>query len=688
MSTHGGVIDPPAIPGDMLDPDGVIAAADCLAEAGEAVRDHGAGIVAHWRGLAAAYQAPEADQLFAVMNPVEGRSRDFGDDVEKVAAALRVYAEAIRPIKATLARVQTDAMAFRRSIASDPDWQENQQLVDANAALVARVNAQQVALWEAERTCANAIRALYCAAPWHAMTGEDDPLGYGLTAVPIEVAIPWGSAVAREDKCPKAAAVQVKRFVWEGIVVDGLWSGVTGLAQFAGFRDWRYSEATLRESWMGIADLVPFSYFGLTMHLTEGHGLLPLGRSGDAWKGLGKGMVSWDTWGDDPARAAGGTVFNIATIFFPVGAAVSGTKSAATAANAAAKGAKVSSWLSRGAEVLDWADPLSATVKGAQFALPRLDDLAGGLRVTADLESVAKLDVPEVVSTLDDAPALARHDELGHVAVRDVETVESPVAEAVPLSEHAHTSERHLVGPDGRTIDSSGDRGTAGPRDALPSDPRPSLWDSRGDGVPPGRDEPPTGRADAASPADLPADVRSLRDDAAARFPDKTLHTEISGHKGSWNATLNNPQPNSVYVVDERSVFVTDELGRVDHVEARWEPTDRADASDRRHRDAQTGAGGQDRRATDVGGHIQAAGGGGPGERVNIVAMDRVLNGSSGAYGKMEASIRALARENPTAQIDLVVDIRYPSETSLRPDRFTARVYVNGVLHSRVGALQ
>ncbi|NMR21748.1 hypothetical protein, partial [Cellulomonas fimi] len=134
-------INPSAIPGADLDPDAVVAAANTLAAGGAAVRDAGADVVGEWRGLAAHYEAPEAPTLFAVMNPVETKAREFGDDVEAVAAALRTYADAIRPIKAALARVRSDAYAFRSTIASNAEWEYDQGLVDENTALISRVNA-------------------------------------------------------------------------------------------------------------------------------------------------------------------------------------------------------------------------------------------------------------------------------------------------------------------------------------------------------------------------------------------------------------------------------------------------------------------------------------------------------------------------------------------------------------------
>ena len=54
------------------------------------------------------------------------------------------------------------------------EWHEVQEYVDRNNDLIAQVNAQQVALWDAERTAANKIRALYGASPLHAYESEND----------------------------------------------------------------------------------------------------------------------------------------------------------------------------------------------------------------------------------------------------------------------------------------------------------------------------------------------------------------------------------------------------------------------------------------------------------------------------------------------------------------------------------
>ncbi|NKY40096.1 hypothetical protein, partial [Cellulomonas septica] len=448
-------INPYAIPGADLDPDGLIAAADGLSAQGASVREHGADALNKWRGLAGHYEAPEASTLFVVMDPVETKSRQFGDDVEKVAAALKTYAEAIRPIKASLAAVKSDAYAFRSKIASNAEWEYDQDLVDENTALVSRVNAEQVKLWEAERTCANAIRALYGAEPWHAMTGEDDPLGYGLDSLPTDAAMPWGSEVERKDHCPKSAAVQVKRFVWDGVVVDGLWGTVVGLGQLVGIKDWSWSWDTMKTTWVGMGGLIGYA-----------DGEWSWGNAGNAWLGLGKGLISWDTWEDDPSRAAGGAIFNVATIFIPAGAAVSGSKGAATAAGAAGKAARVSSWLSKGARVLEFVDPISLGLKGVG-ALPKLGDLLTNMKMVDDLGKAIDIDVADVGTTLDDVPTNLGDDLGSNIPVRDPDRVDVGGTTGADVPEPVKVPEHQLVGTDGNPVHDTTPGGTGSGADDL-----------------------------------------------------------------------------------------------------------------------------------------------------------------------------------------------------------------------------
>ena len=381
-------IDPDAIPGQDLDPDAVLAAAAGLAAGGTRVREAGAAMLREWRQLRASYVAPEAEQLLAVMDPVEAGARAYGDDVERVAAALRRYAEDVRPIKNALGHVRRDAWTFRDSIASIPDWEYDQDLVDENAALIRRVNAQQVALWDVERACANAIRALYRAPSWHAATSNEDPLGYGLADLGEDTETAWGAAVERKDHCPKSAAVGAKRFVWDGLVVDGLWGTVTGLGLLVGIDGTDWDRETFQQSWVGMSSLIGFA----------NHSWTPA-HAGEAWRGLGKGLLAWDRWSEDPARAAGGAVFNLGTIVVPAGAAAAGTRSAATV-TATGVGARTATVLARAAEVVKFTDPITLTTMGVKAALPRLADLTAGIWAAterlSDLLRMPDLRVPDL----------------------------------------------------------------------------------------------------------------------------------------------------------------------------------------------------------------------------------------------------------------------------------------------------
>lgn len=86
-------------------------------------------------------------------------------------------------------------------------------------------------------------------------------------------------------------------------------------------------------------------------------------------------------------------------------------------------------------------------------------------------------------------------------------------------------------------------------------------------------------------------------------------------------------------------------------VETEWNTTPKADADLRRNGYQQSVAGRGWREPGDVGGHLTAASGGGPGEGIKPRRPDKGINGSGGAYGRMEADIRALAAEHPSSTI-------------------------------------
>ncbi|OVZ94938.1 hypothetical protein CBW54_00545 [Yersinia kristensenii] len=138
-----------------------------------------------------------------------------------------------------------------------------------------------------------------------------------------------------------------------------------------------------------------------------------------------------------------------------------------------------------------------------------------------------------------------------------------------------------------------------------------------------------------------------------------------SGEKGSWNKSLNKPEPNTIYKVDGNKVYHTDDQGRVKMVEADLT----AMTKDRNtYQQRKAGKGGD---PGDEGGHLLASIFDGPGEKLNLVPMDANLN--KGAWKKMENSwAKALEEGKP---VKVKINPAY-SSNSTRPNKFTVEYQI------------
>ncbi|TQK18372.1 uncharacterized protein DUF4237 [Microbacterium sp. SLBN-154] len=469
-------IDPDAIPGKDIDPDTIELHAGTVNTVSGQVRDHGAAVHTKWQGMAAVYEAPESGIVLDLMQPVNTQSTQVGDNLSVVSQALTGFAEAVRPIKAALDQLRLDAQAFRAEIAggvqvqelnpaytaygsygttaasysgswnaygaagstssAEPveqyrtvtkEWHEVQEYVDRNNDLIAQVNAQQVLLWEAERDCANKIRALYGADPLRAAQSEDDALGYGIEEIPEGTEMPWGAEVERTEGCGEATAKFVfKDFLWEGIAVGGIWGTVEGLGTLVlGYNPATgdfFSGDAYGAAWGNLGNLLfagmanggvlaPIFHADTLMQQFGGDGFLPQevrdfkAQADEAAINTGKALIAWDKWADDPGTALGESVFNVGTALIPVGgAAVAGVKTASTAASV----------LSRMARVADFVDPAAWAVNGTMrlgsAGLGSLDNLIGRLdNAPVDVN----LGPVEVYTATDSASAMRLLDEAG-----------------------------------------------------------------------------------------------------------------------------------------------------------------------------------------------------------------------------------------------------------------------------------
>jgi hypothetical protein len=457
-------IDPDAIPGKDIDPDAIALNAGTVTTIAGQVRDSGANVHRKWQGMAAVYSAPEAGTVLDLMSPVNSQATLVGDNLDVVSGALVAFAEAVRPIKDALDQLRLDAQAFIEETnggvsvreinpawqssqvsgswnaygaATDSDvekyrtvtkeWHEVQEYVDRNNELISAVNAQQVALWEAERDCANKIRALYGADPLRSAQSEDDALGYGLDEIPEGTEMPWGAPVERTEGCGEATAKFVfKDFLWEGVIVGGVWGTIQGLGTLTlGYNPATgefFSGEAYGAAWgnlgllaasglMNSPVLAPLFWADQGMETFGGSGFLPQevrdfkAQADEAALNTGKALIAWDKWQDDPGTALGESVFNVGTALIPVGgAAVAGVKTASTAASVISKVARFTDMV----DPASWA--LNGTMRLGGATIGSLDNLIGRL----DLKPVdVHLDAPQVYTAMDVDSAMRALDEWG-----------------------------------------------------------------------------------------------------------------------------------------------------------------------------------------------------------------------------------------------------------------------------------
>ncbi|MFF9160359.1 ADP-ribosyltransferase [Streptomyces longwoodensis] len=347
------------------------------------VRDTGKDVHTQFQGLSAFYTAPEAEQLFATTKPVKDRADDFATGLETVSGALSSYATEIRPLVAKLAELKTKAQTFVNSVKDDDEWEYDEDKVDEHNQLRDDITATVAAFWAAERTCHNKITAIWNGTQMVAGDGSERKDQYGFNAEDLKNAkLPWGDPVDEKHHWYEVGH-WVKSFVWDGLIVDGVWGTIKGLGTLVGFGGWD----AMGQAWKGLAQLAT----GLALASIPGVGtafwLVPddklpswIRDSRTAMKETGKALVAWDEWGKNPGRAAGAVTFNVLTTVFTGGAG-----GAAAGAGKAGAVAKVLSVAGKAGKVID---PMTYIAKGAGAGLSKIGDIAKGLK------GIGKIEVP------------------------------------------------------------------------------------------------------------------------------------------------------------------------------------------------------------------------------------------------------------------------------------------------------
>ena len=368
-------IDPNGIPqftGDLeqLERD----VADLRREASQ-FRDAGGDVHSDFQGLSAFYEAPEAEQLFATTKPVRTKTDEFADDLEKVAQALSRYATRVRPIVKKLKDLQTEASAFYiDEISTDDDWRKDDDKREHNNRLVEEVKGYTQTFRIAEMDCHNAITALVGGIR---LTLSDDGTSscgtYGYTDRVLDQAekFPWGGKVEKERDGLDWLAHKALD-VGKGFFVDGVGGTINALGTLAGKDGW----GAAGEAWKNLAKLGT----GLSLTMTPVGGLFWMAKdeqlpgwlrdSRRAVVDTGKGLIAYDQWSKNPARAGGLVGFNAVTIV--------ATRGAGSAAKAGAAAKTVSAIGKFGRAV----DPFSYAAKGVQFGVTKVGDLMAPLKGT------------------------------------------------------------------------------------------------------------------------------------------------------------------------------------------------------------------------------------------------------------------------------------------------------------------
>ena len=767
-----GLIDPDRFPARASDLDTVVirgSAADIRAM-GAATSDGTDQVASAWQGLTGCYQAPEQEQVYALMDPAVTSGHALSVAFGTAAGHLETYADVLEQHRARLAGVEDDARAFRARVIDGVQvdasgskqagfgdyvayaldwfpgvderkvtvpWYEDGVSVGRNKDLLARYGAVLADISTAAATCANAIQALVSGVPMVPVVAVPAQSLTGADGSPL----PWGAAVQEDRSCAESVmhgGYEFGRGLWQGAesLVAGYNPGDGTLWSFAGYR----------QAWTGMVDLAgsllvyspmcwpvdlvagglylagetdnPFSKFmGDRLH-TEARLTSLVGYDVDAKDG-------WHAWHQDAWSAGTQAVLNIGTFFIPVGGeAAAGLKGASVAARLVRIGELSAdfvlpggSWVIRGG--IRIAGTLGDILRVGDRVLPTMQDVTqvGAKTVTLKPASLIALvddvtapraphtpvsdevfdphppEAPERVEPgpAEPDPAGPAHDPTGA----------TPVAPAHQPTEPAPVDPAH--DPTGPSSDPSGHEPTgpssdptgpgSHPDTATPAGDHPAGSDGAGTDPAGSHHRPGSDHPGEAAPPNSHGDGTSADGTHGANagepnppghgipqeYRDYPVQEVTAGQKGAWARQLYNLEPHTVYRIDDRHLFVTDDTGRVTRVETELTYRDQATAELFRNGNQQRLAGGEYRLDGDQGGHLIAASLGGPGEPINLVPMDRALNGNgANSFGALESQWRDILKANPDARVRVTIDVRYPDSLSARPEAFGAEWSVNG----------
>ena len=483
------MIKPEGIP--IAELEDVVSALDAnvspLSGLGQQFTDLGNNVHNTFQGLNGVYHAPERELLVNSTKKIQNNLGEFGPSLPAMSRHLTNLANEVRGRLSTLKEIRDQAYEWHRKKNGNPDWQNDQYMIDWNNRMVQDV--RRIVNEEIPDlcfTCANAIVALHGGKPWDPKTG----LREGQEPPPEQEQgdpepEPWGSEEARDKPAwqdfvefPGNFVVGVATVLVE--TVEGVLTLVPVLpliGMIPAARDWaketfNYDIPTWEDAgtaWKGVAVVAvdvltsptQLVWWGLDQIAgtdTRPDWVKDLGEQG---VGMLKGFVAWDEWKTNPGKAYGMLFTNVVTTVGTGGAA-----GAVRAAAMAGKLGKLSNVVVKAAKVADLAKGvkigLHDAALGALTKIPKVSAVVDGLSkipVVGDnfkLHGAPKVDLPAV-----DTPHISSTADVNIPAPRA--SIEMPALQA------GHTPSADPLGAQGSSPVSHADPGTPGSR--LPAEP-------------------------------------------------------------------------------------------------------------------------------------------------------------------------------------------------------------------------
>ncbi|MEU4191506.1 toxin glutamine deamidase domain-containing protein [Kribbella sp. NPDC026611] len=449
----------------MIQPDGIPIAAlknvvdaleanvQPLSDLGPQITTLGQTVHRTFQGLNGCYEAPERDILTNSTLRIQTNFDKFGPSLPAMAVHLRNLAGEVHSRLNTLETIRRDAYAWLKQKDANPDWQEDEGMVNKNNQMVNDVHRIiKEELPDLCFRCANAIVALHQGKPWDPKTGlregeqpkeqakqEGDP--------PPE---PWGTTEELdkpwyEDCLDFAGNVLVGIVTCIGETVQGILTLIPvlpALGSIGFLRDWAKSTfnwdmptwESAGAAWKGLAGLaanlvaapVQLAWWGfdqVTGQDTRPQFVKDLGEQGVE---MLKGLVAWDEWSKNPGKALGMLLTNVVTTAasFGAGAAVKGAALAGKFGVASAAVVKV-------ANVVDKVGALKAGMHdaalGAVTKIPKVGSVVEGMAkipIVGHNFKPWKVDTPSV--PVGEVPHVGETPHIGESPTSHAPSVDSP----------------------------------------------------------------------------------------------------------------------------------------------------------------------------------------------------------------------------------------------------------------------